>query len=70
MREIEVFQVGSPVTIGEKIKATVTGVCIRENCHVTYECVWWDNTVHHCKWLETVEVRRTEESVAVKIGFK
>lgn len=34
---LEVIQVGSPVTIGENIRAAVTGVLIREHRHVTYE---------------------------------
>lgn len=69
MREIEVFQVGCPVTIGEKIKATVTGVCIREKLHVTYECTWWDGNTHNCKWLEQIEVGRHDGSSSVRIGF-
>jgi len=69
LREIEVFQIGCPVTIGEKVKATVTGVCIREKLHVTYECTWWDGNTHHCKWMEQIEVKRHEGSASVRIGF-
>ncbi len=69
MREIEVFHVGSPVVVGEKIDATVTAVCLREKCHVTYEVTWWNGNSHECKWLEQFEVKRKEESASVRIGF-
>lgn len=69
MRDIELMMVGSPVTVGEKVDATITGISIREKCHVTYECSWWDGNTHNCKWLEQHEVRRRDETAAIRIGF-
>ena len=69
MREVEVFQVGCPVVIGDDVRALVTAVCIREKCHITYEVTWWDGNSHECKWLEQFEVARAEGSASVRIGF-
>jgi len=67
---IEVIPVGAIVLAGivgsegdaGKIVARVTGVCIREHGHVTYECSWWDGRTRHSKWLEPFEVQRTDGS--------
>jgi len=69
MRQIEVMMVGSPVTLGGQVEATITGVCVREKCHVTYECAWWDRRTYNCKWMEQHEVERREETAAMRIGF-
>ena len=69
VRTIEVMMIGSPVTIGDEVDATITGVSIREKCHVTYEVSWWDGMTHHCKWLEQHEVVRSDEAIGMRIGF-
>jgi len=69
MDQIEVIMPGSPVTIGEKINATVLQVCITDKCHVTYQCAWFDGNTRCCQWLEQIEVTRTEETAGQRIGF-
>lgn len=71
MSHLEVIPIGCFVTIGEEIKASVTGICIRENFHVTYECSWWDGNSHVCKWLEQFEVKPfLPNQICNVIGFK
>jgi hypothetical protein len=68
---MEVFDIGSRVEIGKKIPAIVTGVCIRNNKYVTYECSWWAGDIHHCEWLAADEVCwKDSESARISIGFK
>jgi len=68
--DIEVFMVGSPVIVGGKIEAVITGICIREHRHITYECSWFDNANRHCQWLEQIEIKRHEKSATTRIGFQ
>lgn len=70
MRQIKVISVGSPVTIGDDISAKITGICIEENCRVTYRCVSWDCRTRKNEWLEEFEVTRTDETQVMTIGFK
>ena len=67
--EVEVFKIGSLVSLSG-IKAIVTGITIRSNNFVTYECSWWDNNTHNCKWFDSIEVEKREESLVGKVGFK
>jgi len=69
MRQVEVMMVGSPVMLGGKVEATITGVCVRGKCHITYECGWWDGRTYQSKWMEQHEVERHEKTEAMKIGF-
>ncbi len=55
---IELIQVGSPVTVGEDIRATITGIAIDAKCRLTYQCVWWDGRTRKNEWLEQFEVER------------
>ncbi len=66
---IEVIPVGCPVVIGEHIEAVITAICIKENSHVTYECVWWSNNTRNCAWLAHFEVKRNKVVDLEKIGF-
>ena len=67
--EIKVFEIGSLVSLSG-IKAVVTGITIRSSNFVTYECSWWDNNAHNCKWLDGIEVEKREDSQMGKVGFK
>lgn len=69
MRQIEVMQPGSPVTIGEEIEAVVFGVMLRDKGYVQYEVAWWDGNTRNSKWLDQSEVRCVEKTGAVRIGF-
>ncbi len=68
--QIEVMQVGSPVTLADNIPATITGILIHDKCRVTYQCVWWDGQTRNSEWLEQFEVTRTDEAQGMTIGFQ
>ncbi len=70
MRQIEVMQVGSPVTLSEDIQARITGVMIEENYHITYRCVWWEGGTRNVEWLEQFEVTQADEPQGMTIGFQ
>ena len=70
MQQIEVMQVGSPVTLSDNIPARITGIAINEKCHLTYRCVWWDGRTRKNEWLEQFEVTRTDETQGMTIGFQ
>ena len=69
MDQIEVMQVGSPVTISDDIPARITGILIGENCGIQYQCAWWDGRTRNNEWLEQFEVTGTDEAQNMKIGF-
>lgn len=65
---LSLWCIGSVVYVGKDIPATVTGVNIRANAHVMYECVWWDGRTRNTQWFEEFEV--TTNSLAdFKISF-
>ena len=70
MRQIEVMQVGSLITLSDDIPARITGIAIDEKCRITYQCVWWDGRTRKSEWLEQFEVTRTDETQDIAIGFK
>lgn len=68
---IEVFQVGSPVIIGEHIEARVLAISIYEHNRVSYQVVWWDGNTRKTDWLESFEVQPHKgEITKLRIGFK
>ncbi len=70
MRQIEVMQVGSPVTLADNIPARITSIAIDEKCRITYLCVWWNGRTRQAEWLEQFEVTRTDETQDMTIGFR
>ncbi len=70
MMQIELIQVGSPVTVGEDIQATVTGIAIDAKCRVTYQCAWWNGRDRQSEWLEQFEVQRVTGVEQMTIGFQ
>ncbi len=68
--QVEVIQVGSPVTLADNIPATITGILIHDKCRVTYQCAWWDGQARMSEWLEEFEVARADESQDMTIGFQ
>lgn len=64
-----VIPVGSSVKIQDKITATVTGVLIEENDHVTYQVSWLDGATHNQKWIESFEITSYEGAEKRQIGF-
>ena len=67
--ELKVLRNGSRVKIGGDIPAIVTGISIRMNDHVTYECSWLDGNQHHCKYLEACEVVAVDSPDLIRVGF-
>ncbi len=67
---IELIQVGSPVTVGEDIPATITGIAIDAKSRVTYRCAWWNGRTREDEWLEQFEVTRTDETQDMTVGFQ
>ena len=70
MPQIEVMQIGSPVTLSDDIPARITSISIDENCRITYQCVWWNGRTRTSEWLEQFEVTRTDETQGMTIGFR
>lgn len=70
MKQIEIIQVGSPVTIADDIPAKITGILINDKCRVTYQCVWWDGQARNSGWLEEFEVTRADETKRMAVGFQ
>ena len=70
MRQIEVMQAGSPVTLADNIPARITGILINDKCRVTYQCVWWDDSTRMSEWLEEFEVTRADETQDMTIGLQ
>ena len=68
--QIEVMQVGSPVTLADNIPARITGILIHDKCRITYECVWWDGQTRTSAYLEEFEVTRADETQGMTVGFR
>lgn len=69
---IQVYAIGTPVFLGphrEHVQATVTGVSIRGEGHVAYECAWWDGRKRETAWIEACEVCHDGDPEYVRIGF-
>ncbi len=69
MNQIEVFQIGTPVIIGDKIEGTIIGLSLREHYYLTYEISWWNGNERKTSWFEQIEIKRAESSTSIKIGF-
>lgn len=69
MKQIEVMQVGSPVTLADDIPARITSIKIDDKCRISYECVWWNGQTRNAEWLEQFEVTRTDETQRMTVGF-
>ncbi len=70
MKQIEVLQVRSRVTLADNIPAVITGILIHDKCRVTYQCVWWDDQIRTSAYLEEFEVTLADETEGMAIGFQ
>ena len=70
MTTLEVIPIGENVELFEKVAAVVVAICIRENSHITYQCVWWDGNNRKCEWLENFEVTPSNPKSQMSIGYK
>lgn len=63
------IRVGSKVAIADGIPAVISSISIEEGCRIQYQCVWWDGRVRRSEWLNEFEVRRTDKTQGMDIGF-
>ncbi|KKL82271.1 hypothetical protein LCGC14_1986420 [marine sediment metagenome] len=70
MRQIEVMQSGSPVTIADDIPAKIAAISIDGHCHITYLCVWWSGSTRTEAWVEEFEVTRADDTRDMTVGFR
>lgn len=67
MDAIEVFAIGSRVTIDGDISAVIKAIEIRgEIGLVTYQCVWWDERNRRVEWVSAAEIQPSTERSQVK----
>ena len=69
-KSIEVFPIGTPVKIGDKIEAIITAISIRGiKSSIEYECQWATDKLHS-QWVDEVLSQTKEKTNKTKIGFK
>lgn len=67
---LEVYLVGQSVWIGKDITATITGIWIRGNNHVSYQCSWWDGRTRKEEWFPDFEVQALPDPQRLRVGFR
>ena len=65
---LELHKVGSKVKLANDVYGVISGVCIRANNYVTYECSWWNGRSVDNKWFHESEIEVTENE-KTRIGF-
>jgi len=65
---LELYRVGSKVKLEDNVFGTITGIMIRGQNYVTYECSWWNGRSHDSKWFHETELEVTL-SEKTRIGF-
>lgn len=66
--DLFLYEIGTPVLIGEDVRATVVAASISRH-GVRYEVAWWDKTTRHSQWLNDHELRPFSETAQRRIGF-
>lgn len=66
--KLELHKIGSKAKLAEDVIGTITGISIRGDNHVTYECAWWNGRSHDSKWFDVHEIEITT-SEKLRIGF-
>lgn len=54
---LEVFKVGTTVSLPCGLTAVVTAVLVEGNESVRYRCLWWDGNARKSGWLFPAELR-------------
>lgn len=67
---IEVIQPGSAVLIGEKVRAVVLQVVVRDKNLIEYQVSWWEGNSRRSEWLQEIEVERSDSTQSLQIGFR
>lgn len=66
---MDILPIGSKVIIRDDIKAFITGILIRANDHIQYECTYWNGDSRNCAWLEDMEVNPDGAIDKKHVGF-
>ena len=67
MSVIEVFAIGSKVTVDGDIPATIRAIEIRgEIGLISYQCVWWDERNRRVEWGTASEIQPSNERTQIK----
>lgn len=66
---VAVHNVGSEAMLFSDLPVMITGVCIRNGNHVTYEVTWLHNGDRRTAWVEDFEVSVATKNQKLKIGF-
>lgn len=65
---MDVYAIGTRVTIGDNIQGTVTAINIR-GTSVTYEITWWNGMTRHCVFVESIEISVNKNELLTRMGF-
>lgn len=65
---MDVYKVGSQVKLTNDVYGVITGISIRGDNYVTYECGWWNGRSYDTKWFHDSEFEVTAAEKN-KIGF-
>ena len=67
---IEIYSVGTSVTLTENVDAKIITIAIHENNSVTYECSWWSGDNRTKDWFSSSDFLNVgEKDPTTKIGF-
>ena len=67
---IEIYNVGTEVSLTEKISAKIVTIAIHENNFVAYECSWWNGDTRSKDWFSSADFLSVgEKDPIAKIGF-
>lgn len=58
---IEVYEIGTAVTIDKDIPATIRAVTIYSPTWIKYLCVWWEERTRKEEWLLADEIKTAAE---------
>ena len=67
---LELYSIGTLVSLTESIDAKIISIAIHENNSITYECSWWNGCVRTKDWFSSgdfLSVGKKED--VTKIGF-
>ena len=67
--DLQVFAVGTKVTLDSDIIGMVTGIAIYSDSRIQYQVAWWNGRSRSCEWLEACEVNPCESYKVTCVGF-
>jgi len=65
---LELYKIGSKVQLADDVYGIITGINIRGDNYITYECGWWNGRSYDSKWFHGDEIEITTNE-KTKIGF-